>query len=801
MSAGHRDDDLFDAMLGVALREGAAREGIPCESAPRTGPSGPAGFEDADRAHHEGATRPHATWRECMPLLLAAAGLLICGAVWWLLRFPPGDDPVDLPADRSATESGDLQDPVEISEWIERLADPSQRSQAIAALVAAGEKGADAVAEAIAAAPARDGEAPHPRFMGLLAAAARFGPRTDRFLEPLRDRVDDFQTDQMVDVLAVFTHAALFHDVDHPAKKISAARLEAFGRRWEGGGVEAANRCILDSIRQRENRDARTWAEKGMLGDLLTGPEPGVRLAALERMAGEPAWDPRWTSEVEGALRSRHPKVARPSWADAQQVQNREVDLTPEIHAAAARLLLERFAGDARSALGHAWVLGHADDAAARRRAAMALGPLLADTADGPRVDGAVAALTAAAEGPELDVARDAVTSLGMLEGAARSALPLLERLSESSDGGLAARAKAAAERVRGSAQEQEPRAPTRLIEDLADPDLRAAAITALVAQGAKGAELVELGLRRSPTTRGGKPDPMFTGLLEAARAFGPHTARFLDPIQQRAAQMDVHQAIAAYGVFARAALWEDIANPHGTSGVHSLQAFGQEWADPGLDGANRIQQFHVEFLGAKAVREAFEGVDDQADAAKWTDSGALVRLAALARLAWESEWNPAWTEPLTRMLVEDQPPLVEGWWKNPLTLDNRRTDVTEAIRDRAAALILRHATDATASVLAHGWIVGHGAGSEARCASAQALGQLLADPADRNPARVENALAALQAAAEGDDLALAREAVTSLGMLGQAAASASALLERLETHPDRGLAERARAALVQIRR
>jgi HEAT repeat protein len=54
---------------------------------------------------------------------------------------------------------------------------------------------------------------------------------------------------------------------------------------------------------------------------------------------------------------------------------------------------------------------------------------------------------------------------------------------------------------------------------------------------------------------------------------------------------------------------------------------------------------------------------------------------------------------------------------------------------------------------------------------------------------------------ATDEDALVRREAITTLGTLGPAAAPAAALLERLCADPDPQIAERARAALRQVRR
>lgn len=782
---GPTNDEIFDAMLSVALRESAEDETDARASSP---PSGAA--VDGPRPQR-------------MPWLVVAAGLMVCAGVWWSLQrgaTTPADRATDaIPAaDVEADLAGD-QDPVDAAASIRRLADPATRAAAIAALVRAGDAGAEAVIAALRTEPTQtESGASHPLFEGLLEAACRFGPRSVRFVEPIADRAADLHVEQVVRSVAVSVRAALFADVDDPLKSISVPRVKAFGRTWQGLGVEGADRCMELGARQREHVEARRGADQGQLADLLTGPEVGVRLSALELMAwAEPAaWSEGWTLAVEGALFTDHPKVERMRWRDAQQVVGTMVDYTDTIHALAAALLL-RFEGEPRSAMGLIWQLDNGD-VRERRAAAMGLGTALAGHEPGPRVRAAVTALMAAAEGDDPALAGDAVTSLGMLEGAAHAAVPVLARLARHEDRGLAARAQAARQRIEragadgarvGTAQSA-----AALVEALAVPEERADAIARLVALGEAGAAAVARGLATEPIL-----SPRFDGLLVAARAFGPRTETFLEPIAARASAMTASQAVAAYGVYARASIWNEVDNPHDISGVETLEAFGQSWMGIGIDLANRVQRYHVEFLGGKAVRAALaEG--EASIAEPLAHAAAFLREAALERLRWEPVWDPSWTGPLAEMLVREQPPLILNQWKDGVTLEDVRLDVTAQLRRAAARLLVDRAPADPRCALGHAWIVEHGTG-DLRRRSAMALGPLLAQAEARAALGdgAEFAVAALIAAAGAEDLTVAREAVTSLGMLETAAASAATVLERLTGHADAGLAARAREALRRV--
>ena len=767
------DDTLFDAMLSVALRESANDRSEATE--PSLAPDLPA----------------EAAGRQRMPWLVVAAGLLVCTGVWCSLRYAASDRDQGASRSTHAVEIEGDQDPVDVTDLIRQLADPTTRAAAVAGLVRARDPGADAVAAGLRSEPTETAAgASSPMFEGLLEAASRFGPRSPRFVDPIRARGSELHLDQLTRAMEVVVRAALFTEIEDPLDSISVPRLEAFGRTWKGLGVAGANRCMELSTRAREHREARQWAAKGQLADLLTGPEVGVRLSALQLMAWAEQWGEGWTLAVEGALFSDHPKVERMRWKDAQQVVGTMVDYSDSIHALAASLLL-RFEGQPQSAMGLVWQLENGDPRD-RRAAAMGLGTALAGTEPGPRVRAAVTALMAAAEGEDVDLARDAVTSLGMLEGAAHVALPVLARLGRHADRGLAARAQAARQRIEGARSGDGPNA-AALVDALAIPEQRADAIARLVALGERGVVAVERGLATEPIL-----SPRFDGLLMAARAFGPRTERFLEPIAARASAMTASQAVAAYGAYARAAIWTEVQNPHDMSGVETLEVFGHSWMGIGIDLANRVQRWHVEFLGAKAVRTAF--ANGAGTAGLLSQAGAFVREAALERLRWQPVWDAAWTGPVAEILVRDQPPLILNQWEDGLTLSDERIDVTRALRRAAARLLVDRAPADPLCALGHVWILEHGA-VDARRRAAMALGPLLEARAALG-VHVDVPVAALVAAAWSDDVLLAREAVTSLGMLEEAAASAKpvlVVLERLTGHKDAGLAARARAALRRV--
>ncbi|MEO6596602.1 MAG: HEAT repeat domain-containing protein [Planctomycetota bacterium] len=114
------------------------------------------------------------------------------------------------------------------------------------------------------------------------------------------------------------------------------------------------------------------------------------------------------------------------------------------------------------------------------------------------------------------------------------------------------------------------------------------------------------------------------------------------------------------------------------------------------------------------------------------------------------------------------------------------------AIIDLALDLAMRTELPSSSRAQLLGWRLRNGSDVRRRQEVAMELGQLGAEAAP--------ALQSLIAALAGE-LAVAREAATAIGMIGAGARSAIPALEKLATHADVQLRERARASLVQIRK
>ncbi|MCR9246008.1 MAG: hypothetical protein NXI31_13330 [bacterium] len=468
------DDEVFDAMLRVAITEGRGTSAVGVAARPRAALC--ASPRDASERDGEPPREPP---RSRLTPWLVAAGLFVCVGVWWsnasagdepaqeAQPLAPSPDPVQDP--KPSPSSSDPMTPTQFAGLAARLGVPAQRPAAIRALVAGGSVARDHLVRRLASEPAElaSGE-PNPVLEGMLFAATAFGRQSGVFVEVVTGRLPDVHADQMLVVLELFAEAALWVKVPAPDGEVGEDFMNVYGRDFGGLGLTATNRCMAAFGRVDARGTARERAEAGQLLAALRqakgrrGDAASVRLAALHRLAEESDLRTPALAEIEFMLAQSHPPFLILGWKVGGATMT-ERDSNPAIHRAAAELLIRHAAARPVSVLAHAHCVRTFDDPMARRRSALALGRFLADRADNGegRLVESVAALrtplaAARSEGVLADVATialagDAATALGMIGPAAHSALTDLELLADHGNAGLAKRVKAAIRRIGSS--------------------------------------------------------------------------------------------------------------------------------------------------------------------------------------------------------------------------------------------------------------------------------------------------------------------------------------------------------------
>lgn len=190
---------------------------------------------------------------------------------------------------------------------------------------------------------------------------------------------------------------------------------------------------------QRLRVDPRT-ATSDLIA-LLQGDQPFGREFAAELLAER--HDPKAIDALRQALVDEHPIKCRFSWKSEGSAGSFScrVDVGEPIRAAAARALVATAPQRAEAAPGYTWLLRHGA-LAERRDAAMAVGRL------GARADEVVDALCAALDDADVQVLREAITSLSALGPAAAPATARLRELRTHSDEQIRRRADAALRQI-----------------------------------------------------------------------------------------------------------------------------------------------------------------------------------------------------------------------------------------------------------------------------------------------------------------------------------------------------------------
>ena len=125
--------------------------------------------------------------------------------------------------------------------------------------------------------------------------------------------------------------------------------------------------------------------------------------------------------------------------------------------------------------------------------------------------------------------------------------------------------------------------------------------------------------------------------------------------------------------------------------------------------------------------------------------------------------------------------------------LQGRRApvDVDAVIHGAAARALVRMIPRDPRCLPAYGYVLGHDADADARFAAAMFMRQF-------GP-QVTEVLQDVMGALDDEDPRVVREAITLLGMMGSGASTASGRLEKMTSHADSQIAERAWAALRAI--
>lgn len=324
-----------------------------------------------------------------------------------------------------------------------------------------------------------------------------------------------------------------------------------------------------------------------------------------------------------------------------------------------------------------------------------------------------------------------------------------------------------------------------QLIEALASDDLGKvnAAVDDLVGFGAPAVEALVAHLKLHVKT----PTPprscafavrALTRLGKPAAGAVPTLLRFV-PNAERSLQTDIAVALGRLASYAPAHV-DDVRE--------AMLALLDQAAAEDTGGLASVGVFHLlpeEPAWAYAAAGVDAGGPIEKLAAALRDDNPMVRDVAVGLLRERGGDAVVAVPALLEAMDAEHPPIVRcGRFKFDL-------DLTRHIRHRAARALAAIAADDPRVVPAHA-IVLELSFPEERQASVMALGRLGAAAAPAVPAMV--------ALLREDVLEVRRETITALGMIGAAAKAAVPELEKLAADGDPQIAERAKAALRQIR-
>jgi len=226
-----------------------------------------------------------------------------------------------------------------------------------------------------------------------------------------------------------------------PESIIEAIALHAFPDPRIGGTAPRHAHSLGDVGRTFNRLRIDPQAKTGELIDLLRGDLPFPREFAAELLAERQ--DPDAIDALREAVVGTHPIKCRSSWrtAGTSGSFSCRVDAGDAIRAAAARALVATAPQRAAAAPGYAWLLQHGT-LAERRDAAMTLGRLGAPARE------ILDALRAALGDDDVQVLREAITSLSALGPVAAPASAQLRKLQTHTDEQIRRRAAAALRQI-----------------------------------------------------------------------------------------------------------------------------------------------------------------------------------------------------------------------------------------------------------------------------------------------------------------------------------------------------------------